>query len=63
MLLEAGKECTDVMDTALGRAKRRKMQQCKIALREMSDEEIQEILTARDIAVNVEASNGVSAAV
>jgi hypothetical protein len=63
MLLEVGKECTDVMDTALGRAKRRKMQQCKIALREMSDEEIQEILTARDIAVNVEASNGVSAAV
>ena len=63
MLLEAGKECTDVMDTALGLAKRRKMQQCKIALREMSDEEIQEILAARDNAANVETSNGASAAV
>jgi hypothetical protein len=63
MLLEAGKECTDVMDTALGRAKRRKMQQCKIALREMSDEEIQEILAARDNAANVEASEGAFEAV
>ncbi len=63
MLLEVGKECTDVMDTALRWAKRRKMQQCKIALKEMSDEEIQEILVARDNAANVEASNGASAAV
>ena len=63
MLLEVSKECTDLMDTALGRAKRRKMSQCKIALREMSDKKIQEILEARDNAANVEAFHGASAAV
>jgi hypothetical protein len=35
----------------------------QIALREMSDKEIQEILAARDNAANVETSNGASAAV
>ncbi len=35
----------------------------KIALREMSDKEIQEIIAARDNAANVEASNRASAAV
>jgi hypothetical protein len=63
MLLEAGKECTNVMDTALGRVKRRKMSQCKIALREMSNEEFQEILAARANTANVEPSEGAFEAV
>jgi hypothetical protein len=63
MLLDAGKECTNVMDTALGQAKRRKMSQCKIALREMSNEEFQEILAARANTANVEPSKGAFEAV
>ncbi len=63
MLLEAGKECTDLMDTALGRVKRRKMSQCKIALREMSTEEFEEVITARLNAANIEPSEGASEAV
>jgi hypothetical protein len=63
MLLEVSKECTDLMDTALGRAKRRKMSQCKIALREMSDEEFEELVAARKNAANVEPSEGESEAV
>jgi len=63
MLLEVSKECTDLMDTALGRAKRRKMSQCKIALREMSDEEFEELVAARQNAANVELSEGASEAV
>jgi len=62
MLLEVSKECTDLMDTALGRAKRRKMSQCKIALREMSDKEFEELVAARQNAANVEPSEGVSEA-
>jgi hypothetical protein len=63
MLLEVSKECTDLMDTALGRAKRRKMSQCKIALRAMSDKEFEEIVAARKNAANVEPSEGESEAV
>jgi hypothetical protein len=63
MLLEVSKECTDLMDTALGRAKRRKMSQCKIALREMSNEEFEELVAARLHAVTAEPSEGASAAV
>ena len=62
MLLEVSKECTDLMDTALGRAKRRKMSQCKIALREMSNEEFEELVAARLNAANVEPSEGASEA-
>jgi hypothetical protein len=46
------------MDTALGRAKRRETSQCKIALREMSDEEFEELVAARKNAANVEPSEG-----
>ncbi len=63
MLLEAGKEFTNAMDTALGRAKRRKMSQCRIALREMSNKEFQEILAARANTANVEPSGGAFEAV
>ena len=63
MLLEVSKECTDLMDTAVGLAKRRKMSQCKIALREMSDKEFEEIVAARKNAANVEPSEGPSEAV
>ncbi len=63
MLLEVSKECTDLIDTALGRAKRRKMSQCKIALREMSNEEYAELVAARLNAVIVELSEGASEAV
>ncbi len=63
MLLEASKECIDLMDTALGRAKKRKMSQCKIALREMSNKEFEEIVAARLNAANEEPSEGASAAV
>ena len=63
MLLEVSKECTDLMDTALGRAKRRKMSQCKIALREMSNEEFEELVAARLHAVTAEPSEGASVAV
>jgi hypothetical protein len=63
MLLKASKECTDLMDTALGRAKRRKMNQCKIALWEMSNEEFEELVAARKNAANVEPSKGASEAV
>ena len=52
------KERTDLMDTALGRAKRRETSQCKIALREMSDEEFEELVAARKNAANVEPSEG-----
>ena len=63
MLMEVSKECTDLMDTALGQAKRRKMSQCKIALREMSNEEFEELVTARLNDANVEPSEGASEAV
>ncbi len=63
MLLEASKECINLMDTALGRAKKRKMSQCKIALREMSNKEFEEIVAARLNAANEEPSKGASAAV
>ena len=62
-LLEASKECTDLMDTALGWAKRRKMSQCKIALWEMSNKEFEELVAARQNATNVEPSEGASEAV
>jgi hypothetical protein len=58
MSLELSKECTDLMDIALGRAKRRKMSQCKIALREMSNEEFEELVAARLNATHVEPSKG-----
>jgi hypothetical protein len=63
MLLEASKECINLMDTALGRAKKRKMSKCKIALREMSNKEFKEIVAARLNASNKEPSEGASAAV
>jgi hypothetical protein len=63
MLLEVSKECTDLMDTALGRAKRRKMSQCKIALREMSNEEFEELVASRLNAETAEPSEGASEAV
>ena len=63
MLLEVSKECTDLMDTALGRAKRMKMSRCKIAQREMSNEEFEELVTARLNAVIAEPSEGASEAV
>ena len=63
MLMEVSKECTDLMDTAVGLAKRRKMSQCKIALREMSNEEFEELVTARLNDANVEPSEGASEAV
>ena len=63
MLMEVSKECTDLMDTAVGLAKRRKMSQCKIALREMSNEEFEELVTARLNEANVEPSEGASEAV
>jgi len=62
-LLEVSKECTDLMDTALGRAKRRKMSQCKIALREMSNEEFEELVASRLNAETAEPSEGASEAV
>ena len=61
-MLEVSKECTDLMDTALGRAKKRKMSQCKIALREMSNEEFEELVTARLYAAHMEPSEGASEA-
>ena len=63
MLLEAGEECTDLMDTALGRAKRRKMSQCKIALRVLSNKEFNEIIADMLNAANMEPSEGSSEAV
>jgi hypothetical protein len=52
------------MDTALGRAKRRKMSQCKIvALREMPNKEFNELVTARLNAANAEPFEGASGAV
>jgi hypothetical protein len=51
------------MDTALGRAKRRKMSQCKIALREMSNEEFEELVASRLNAETAEPSEGASEAV
>ena len=63
MLLEVSKECTDLMDTSLGWTKRRKMSQCKIALREMSDKEFEELVAARKNSANVELSEGESEAV
>ena len=44
-------------------AKRRKMSQCKIALREMSNKEFEELVAARQNAANVEPSKGASEAV
>ncbi len=63
MLLEASKECINLMDTALGRKKKRKMSQCKIAQREMSNKEFEEIVAARLNSANEEPSKGASAAV
>ena len=42
MLLDASKENIELGDTALGRVKRRKMSECKQALRDMSEEEFQD---------------------
>ncbi len=44
-------------------AKRWKMSQCKIALREMSNEEFEELVAARQNAANVKLSEGASEAV
>ncbi len=46
MLLNASKENTELVDTALGRGKRRKMSECKQALRDMSEENFQELIAA-----------------
>ena len=47
MLLDASKENIELGDTALGRVKRRKMSECKKALRDMSEEEFQDLIAAR----------------
>ena len=47
MLLNASKENIELGDTALGRVKKRKMNECKQALRDMSDEEFELLLAAR----------------
>ncbi|KAL3799523.1 hypothetical protein ACHAW5_010291 [Stephanodiscus triporus] len=47
MLLDASKENIELGDTALGRVKRRKMSECKQALRDMSEEEFQDLIAAR----------------
>jgi hypothetical protein len=47
MLLNASKENIKLGDTALGRVKKGKMNECKQALRDMSDEEFEVLLAAR----------------
>jgi hypothetical protein len=47
MLLDASKENIELGDTALGQVKRRKMSECKQALRDMSEEEFQDLIAAR----------------
>jgi hypothetical protein len=47
MLLDASKENIELGDTALGRVKWRKMSECKQALRDMSEDEFQDLIAAR----------------
>ncbi len=47
MLLEAGKDNIELGDTALGWAERRKMIECKQALRDMSNKDFEDLLAAR----------------
>ena len=46
-MCNASKENIELGDTALGRVKRRKMSECKQALRDMSEEEFQDLIAAR----------------
>jgi hypothetical protein len=47
ILLKMGKDNIKLEDTALGRAKRRKMSECKQAVLDMSNKEFEELLAAR----------------